>query len=298
MVGHLFAVPAGADPEHEAAVRDAVHRRDFLGERDRVALDHQTDAGAETDPFRHRRAGAERDERVVRVRVVLRQIATAGERRLAAGRDVRMFREEQRVEAALFDRTGEFDRLNRIVRWKHRDTEMRALVCKCHRKPLRDCSPILRCHRGVQSCNSINGSCPICSTSGPSVTSVSARATASPGTCRCRPRVSSNRSATRIAPTASRSGRHSPTDAYVATDASVSLLTRTTTIGIGCGGCADANAEVDRTRPATAAADRCALHGKYPQYASVDVFRGSPTLLSAADASCLWSSQPVAWESL
>jgi len=42
-----------------------------------------------------------------------------------------------------------------------------------------------------------------------------------------------------------------------------------------------------------------ALRGKYPQYASVDVFRGSPTLLRLQPTRhAVWSSQPVAWESL
>jgi PPOX class probable F420-dependent enzyme len=42
-----------------------------------------------------------------------------------------------------------------------------------------------------------------------------------------------------------------------------------------------------------------ALHGKYPQYAAVDVFFGVPTLLRLQPTRhAAWSSRPVAWESL
>ena len=42
-----------------------------------------------------------------------------------------------------------------------------------------------------------------------------------------------------------------------------------------------------------------ALRRKYPQYASVDVFKGTPTLLRLRPTRhTAWSSQPRAWESL
>jgi PPOX class probable F420-dependent enzyme len=42
-----------------------------------------------------------------------------------------------------------------------------------------------------------------------------------------------------------------------------------------------------------------ALRGKYPQYASVDVFKGAPTLLHLRPTRhAAWSARPIAWESL
>ena len=49
VVFHLLAVPASADAEHDTTVGNHVQRRDLLGQRDGVAFDDQTDAGAEAD---------------------------------------------------------------------------------------------------------------------------------------------------------------------------------------------------------------------------------------------------------
>ncbi len=45
VVVHLLGVPAGADAEQEAPVRDLVERGDLLGGLDRVALHDEADAG-------------------------------------------------------------------------------------------------------------------------------------------------------------------------------------------------------------------------------------------------------------
>ena len=47
VVTHLLSVPARADPEQEAAARQPVEGGHLLGGGDRVALDHEADAGAE-----------------------------------------------------------------------------------------------------------------------------------------------------------------------------------------------------------------------------------------------------------
>ena len=111
MVGHLLAVPAGADPEQEPAVGDAVDRRDLLGGRDRVALDDQADAGADEQPLGRRRGGGQRDERVVDPPVLVGQLAAGRIGRLAADRDVGVLGEPERLEAVLLgaaarDRAG------------------------------------------------------------------------------------------------------------------------------------------------------------------------------------------------
>ena len=76
---HLFAVPAGTDAEHEAAIGDHVQRRHFFGQCNRIPLDDQADAGAELYAIGHRRRCAQRNEGVVGMPVHFRQIAAAGE---------------------------------------------------------------------------------------------------------------------------------------------------------------------------------------------------------------------------
>ena len=81
VVFHLLDVPAAADAEHEAAAGELVEAGDLLRGDDRVALRDQADAGAEPQLFRHRGGEGQRDERVVRMGVALRQFAAARERR-------------------------------------------------------------------------------------------------------------------------------------------------------------------------------------------------------------------------
>src|SRR2546428_4662965 len=50
VIGHFFLVPSAADAEEHPAAREPVERRDFLGHRDRIALDDEADAGAELEP--------------------------------------------------------------------------------------------------------------------------------------------------------------------------------------------------------------------------------------------------------
>src|SRR5204863_8446990 len=100
VVLHLLGVPAAAQPELEAPVREQVEARDRLGRRDRVALDDQADAGAHPELLRRGRRGGQRDERVQGVLVLLRQLLTAGERAAPAGGNVRVLGHPQRLEVA------------------------------------------------------------------------------------------------------------------------------------------------------------------------------------------------------
>ena len=90
-----------ADAEEEAAVRHAVERGDGFGGRDRVVLGHEADARAEFERVRDRRGGRERDELVVRLLVVLRQLHPAMERRRATRGDVGLLPIEQRLVAVV-----------------------------------------------------------------------------------------------------------------------------------------------------------------------------------------------------
>ncbi len=107
VVAHLLAVPAGADAEQEAPAREPVERGDLLGGHDRIALDHQADAGAQLDALGRGRRERQRHERVQRVAVLGRQHVAARVGRLAADRDVRVLGDEQRVERPLLDQPGE-----------------------------------------------------------------------------------------------------------------------------------------------------------------------------------------------
>src|SRR5205823_590803 len=100
VVLHLLGVPAAAQPQLEASVREQVEARDGLGRRDRVALDDQTDAGADPELLRRGRRGGQRDERVQGVLVLLRQLLTAGERAAPAGGNVRVLGHPQRLVVA------------------------------------------------------------------------------------------------------------------------------------------------------------------------------------------------------
>src|SRR5208282_6208127 len=106
-----------------AAARNHVERRHFLGERDRVALNHQAYSRAEFEFPGYGGRRAKRDERIVRVPVLFWQFGSAGEGRLARRGYVSVLGEEHRLEAAFFGRACKFDRLDCVVSREHRDSE-------------------------------------------------------------------------------------------------------------------------------------------------------------------------------
>ena len=122
VVLHLLAVPTRADAEQEAPAGQSVDARDLLRRDDRVALDHEADAGREQQALGGGGRRRERDERVVRVAVLRRQLAAARVGRGAVHRDVRVLGEEQRLEAALLHHPRERPRLDGVVGWEHRDS--------------------------------------------------------------------------------------------------------------------------------------------------------------------------------
>src|SRR5262249_35209438 len=77
VVLHLLAVPTPADAEDDSPARDEIETRNLLRERDRVPLDDEADAGAEKYLLRRRRDRSQRNEQVVRVVVLLRQLGAA-----------------------------------------------------------------------------------------------------------------------------------------------------------------------------------------------------------------------------
>jgi hypothetical protein len=79
VVFHLLDVPAAADSELEAPARQTVEAGDLLGGDDRVALGNEADADAEAQFLRDRSGERQCDERVVRVGIARRQLATPGD---------------------------------------------------------------------------------------------------------------------------------------------------------------------------------------------------------------------------
>src|SRR2546427_12094565 len=107
MIGHLLSLPPGADAKVEASDRDVVAARDLLGGIDGVWLDDEADAGRDPELFRGEGRRCERNERVERMPVVLRQLCTTRPRALPAGWDVGMLGHPERFESRLLDQGRE-----------------------------------------------------------------------------------------------------------------------------------------------------------------------------------------------
>src|SRR5258706_2483688 len=76
VVAHLLAVPAGADPELEAAAGQVVDARHLLRRDDRVTLDDQADAAAHAQLHRGSSGRRQRHEQVVDVPVLAPPLAS------------------------------------------------------------------------------------------------------------------------------------------------------------------------------------------------------------------------------
>ena len=124
VVAHLLEVPAGADAELEAPAGEVVERGGLVGQGDRVALDDQRDAGADPQALGGRRDRAQRHERIERVRVLARQLVAARPRALAAGGDVRVLGDEERLEAGVLGGAAERDGRDGLVGDEHRQAEL------------------------------------------------------------------------------------------------------------------------------------------------------------------------------
>jgi hypothetical protein len=103
---------------------DSIETGHRLRGHDRVALRHQADAGAELERFRDPRRERKRDEGVVRVPILLRQVTTARPRGLPARRDMRVLGQEQRLEAALFQCGGQLVHSDAVIGGEDEDADM------------------------------------------------------------------------------------------------------------------------------------------------------------------------------
>src|SRR5215211_6222323 len=72
--------------------------------------------------------GGERDEGIQSPVVPSRQLSTPGPRSLSAEGNVGVLGNKQRVEAALFDRSGQGSRRDSFVGYERRDTELHAFI--------------------------------------------------------------------------------------------------------------------------------------------------------------------------
>ena len=113
-----------ADSEQDAAARQLIERRHFLGGDDGIALDQEADAGGELDRLRDGGRGHQRHEGIVRVPVVLRQVAAGRVGRRAARGDVRVLREPDRFEATLLAGAGEIVGADAVVGGEDGDAEL------------------------------------------------------------------------------------------------------------------------------------------------------------------------------
>ncbi len=149
MVLHLVDVPAAADAEDEAAVRELVEAGDRLGGDDRLVLRHQADAGADLELLRRRGGKGQRHERVVRVGVAFGQLAAAGEGRLPAERNMGVFGHVKRAEAAILQRLRQLGDVDAVIDGK---IENPYIHCCFLRESLRDdtsANVILQSNDGV-----------------------------------------------------------------------------------------------------------------------------------------------------
>src|SRR5262249_1500464 len=80
-----------------------------------LVLRHQADAGAELQLLGRRRGKGQADERIVRVRIALGQLAADGKRRLAARRDVGGLGHVERVEAPILQSPRELGDVDAVV---------------------------------------------------------------------------------------------------------------------------------------------------------------------------------------
>lgn len=115
VIAHFLTEPADTDAELESPSRRHIETRHFLGEDDRVALNYQSDRGADLQSPCHRGGERQRDERVEITVVAPGNIASAGIGRSEGCRDMGVFGYEQRLEVTFFHRAGEFARADAFV---------------------------------------------------------------------------------------------------------------------------------------------------------------------------------------
>jgi hypothetical protein len=126
VVAHLLAVPARADAQEHTSAGERVERGDLLRRLEHVPLREKRHRRAEGQRGRRRRRRRQRDERIEGAVIDVRQLAAARPRRLTADGDVRVLREQQRLEAALLQGPGEDIRADALGGHEGVDTELHA----------------------------------------------------------------------------------------------------------------------------------------------------------------------------
>ena len=114
MRSHFLFVPPVPDSEDDPATREVVKGCHLLGQPDRVPLRHEGDPGSELQTGGRGRHRTQRDERIERSPVPLRERGSVGDpapRRLPGDRNMRMLRKEQRFKPGLLGRPPRFNRL-------------------------------------------------------------------------------------------------------------------------------------------------------------------------------------------
>src|SRR5690242_7137541 len=99
MIGHLLGVPSRADAEQESAVRYAIQACDRLSKIYRVVFGDQAYPRAQFQLACDCSGGGQSDERVKWFLVVIGELTAHRKRGLAAGRNMRMLGEPERLES-------------------------------------------------------------------------------------------------------------------------------------------------------------------------------------------------------
>lgn len=123
-VSHLAAKPASTGTEQKAAAGYHIQASDSLGRDDGLAFYDLADRRPDAQLRRRGRCSRERDERIQRVRILTRQLAPLRSPR----RNVGVFRNPQRLEAALLNGTGEPRHVHRVLGRKDGDPEVHVLA--------------------------------------------------------------------------------------------------------------------------------------------------------------------------
>src|SRR4029079_18121440 len=124
VIGHLLLVPTSANAENEPTRGKLVDRRYLLGGVNWITLKDKADPRSKLNGFRHRGGSGKRDERIVAIVIVLRQLSAAGPRRFATGGNVTVLRQPQRLVTSRLRHPGKVVRLNRVIRRKHCKPDM------------------------------------------------------------------------------------------------------------------------------------------------------------------------------
>src|SRR5262245_56251745 len=116
---HLFGVPAATDPKEQAAAREPIHRRHLLGQNNRIALNHETNATAKFDGAGRGRRRYEGDKEIIGMPVITGQLAAYRPGAAPTRGNVGMLRKPHRLKPSFLTGTGQLVWANGIISGKH-----------------------------------------------------------------------------------------------------------------------------------------------------------------------------------